>query len=79
MHECTSIIINSFHFLRQNLFNKGFVVKGEGGSLESKWKRTGVGEGREGGQAYLYAHSEKNCLIFQTAKSVSANKMLGSC
>ena len=24
MHECTSIIINSFHLFQQTLFNKGF-------------------------------------------------------
>ena len=44
MHECTSIIINSFHLFQQTLFNKGFVVEEEGGSLKSKWKQTGGGE-----------------------------------
>ena len=44
MHECTSIIINSFHLFQQTLFNKGFVVEGGGGSLKSEWKQTGGGE-----------------------------------
>ena len=44
MHECTSIIINSFHVFQQTLFNKGFVVEGEGGSLKSELKQTGGGE-----------------------------------
>ena len=35
MHECTSIIINSFHLFQRTLFNEGCVV--EGG-------RVGVGE-----------------------------------
>ena len=30
MHECTSIIINSFHFFQRTLFNKGFAVEGVG-------------------------------------------------
>ena len=30
MHECTSIIINSFHLFQRTLFNKRFVVEGEG-------------------------------------------------
>ena len=35
MHECTSIIINFFNLFQQALFNKRFVVEGEGvrGSL----------------------------------------------
>ena len=45
MHECTSIIINSFHLFRRTLFNKGFVVEEVGGSLKSEWKQTGGGEG----------------------------------
>ena len=28
MHECSSIIINSFHLFQQTLFSKGFVVEG---------------------------------------------------
>ena len=75
MHECTNIIINSFHLFQQTLFNKGFVVKGVGESLKSEWKQTGGGRS----QAYLYAHSVKNCLIFQTANRVPSNKLLGSC
>ena len=39
MHECTSIIINSFHLFQKTLFNKGFVVEGAGGSLKKEWKK----------------------------------------
>ena len=31
MHECTSIIINSFHLFQQTLFNKGIRVSLVGG------------------------------------------------
>ena len=45
MHECTSIIINSFHFFQRTLLNKRFVVEGGGGgSLKSEWKQTEEGE-----------------------------------
>ena len=30
MHECTCIIINSFHLFPRTLFNKGFFVEGVG-------------------------------------------------
>ena len=38
MHECTSIIINSFHLFQQTLFNKGFAVEGRGGVLKERMK-----------------------------------------
>ena len=38
MHECTSIVINSFHLFQQTLFNKGFVVEGRGGILKEPMK-----------------------------------------
>ena len=43
MHQCTSIIINSFHLFQQTLLNKGFVVEGEG-VLKERIKKTGGGE-----------------------------------
>ena len=43
MHECTSIIINSFLLFQQTLFNKGFVVEG-GGVLKEQMK-TNKGRG----------------------------------
>ena len=30
MHECTSVIINSFPLFQQTLFNKGFLIVGDG-------------------------------------------------
>ena len=38
MHECTSIIINSFHLFQQTLFYKGFVVERGGGVLKEQMK-----------------------------------------
>ena len=38
MHECTSIIINSFHLFQQTLSNKGFVVEGGRGVLKERMK-----------------------------------------
>ena len=38
MHECTGIIVNSFHLIQQTLFNKGFVVEGRGGVLKEQMK-----------------------------------------
>ena len=38
MHECTGIIVNSFHLIQQTLFNKGFVVEGGGGVLKEQMK-----------------------------------------
>ena len=58
MHECTSIIINSFHLFQRNLFNKGFFEEDGGRSLKHEWKQTG------GGQASslsLCSLCEKNC------------------
>ena len=43
--------------------------------LKERMKKTGGGRS----QTYLYAHSVKNCLIFQTANRVPSNKLLGSC
>ena len=75
MYESTSIIINSFHLFQPTLFNKGFVVEEGGESLKSERKQTGGGES----QTYLYAHSVKICLIFQTENKVPSNRFLGSC
>ena len=38
MHECTSIIITSFHLFQRTLFNKGFIVV-EGPSRANKNKQ----------------------------------------
>ena len=46
MHECTSIIINSFHLFKRTLFNKGFVVE-EGGKEVLK-ERMKANRGRGG-------------------------------
>ena len=79
MHECTSIIINSSYLFQRTLFNEGFVVeKGQGGG-GGVLKRANENKQREGrSQTYLYAHSVKNCLIFQTANRVPSYKLLGS-
>ena len=45
MHECTSIIINSFHLFQRTLFNKGFVVEGAKRVLKERMK---TNRGREG-------------------------------
>ena len=76
MLESTSIIINSFHLFERTLFNKGFVVEVGEGVLKERMKTY---SGRGGVKAYLYAHSVKNCMIFQTASRVLSNKLLGSC
>ena len=59
----------------QPFFNKGFVVEEGGESLKSERKQTGGGES----QTYLYAHSVKICLIFQTENKFPSNRFLGSC
>ena len=46
MHECTSIIINSFHLFQQTLFNKGFAV--EGGRAKSLKVQMKTNRGRRG-------------------------------
>ena len=38
MHECASIILNSFHLFQQTLFNKEFIVEGEEGILKERVK-----------------------------------------
>ena len=53
----------------------GLLWRGEGGPKRANENKQG--EGRN--QTYLYAHSVKNCLIFQTANKVLSNKLLGSC
>ena len=75
MHECTSIIINSFLLFQQTLFNKGFVVEGGGGVLKEQMK-TDKGMG---GVKPFSMLTLKNCLIFQTANRVPSNKLFGSC
>ena len=75
MHECTSIIINSFLLFQQTLFNKGFVVEGGGGVLKEHMK---TDKGRGGVKPFSML-TLKNCLIFQTANRVPSNKLLGSC
>ena len=45
--------------------------------VSSQSHLAGSPEGRS--QTYLYAHSEKSCLIFQTANRVPRNNLLGSC
>ena len=73
MHECTSIIINFFNLFQQALFNKRFVVEGEGarGFLTANKN--------EQGERIFMLTLERNCLIFQTANRVPSNKLLGSC
>ena len=44
MHQCTSIIINSFQLFQRTLFNKGFDVEGETGILKEQMKTNGGGE-----------------------------------
>ena len=46
MHECTSIIIKSFHLFQLTFFNKGFVVEGEREALK---KRMITKKGRQEG------------------------------
>ena len=46
MHECASIILNSFHLFQQTLFNKEFIVEGEEGVLKERVK-TDRGRGEE--------------------------------
>ena len=48
MHECASIIVNSFHLFQQTLFNKEFIVEGEEGVLKERVK-TDRGQGGGGG------------------------------
>ena len=48
MHECTSIIINSFHLFQQTLFNKRLVVEGVREVLKEQIKTNRGGEGRGG-------------------------------
>ena len=43
MHECTSIIIISFHLFQRTLFNKGFVVEGGGGKSLKEQMKTNTG------------------------------------
>ena len=83
MHECTSIIINSFNLIQRNLFNKWFIVEegdGEGGGrgrLKSEWKQS---RGGEGSSVSLYLLCEKkNHPILQTVNRVPLNILLGSC
>ena len=81
MHECTSIIINSFFFLRRNLFNKELLWTGDG-VLRERMKTNRARRGEESSPMRDQALSlcslcQKNCLIFQTAKRVPSNKMLG--
>ena len=46
MHECTSIIINSFHFFQQTLFNERFAGEGAGGGgLLKERMKTNKGRG----------------------------------
>ena len=58
MHECTSIIINSFNLFQRTLFNKGFVVQGEMEVLKEGMK-TNRGMGGEGLSLYLCSLCEK--------------------
>ena len=46
MHECTDIIINSFHLFQRTLFNKGFVMEEEKEVLKKQMKTNRGGEGR---------------------------------
>ena len=78
MRECTRIIINSFHlfltyfffyvYLLLCFFNKGFVMKGEGGLKTNK-----KGDGQESCLS-LCSLCEKDCLIFQTENRVPSDK-----
>ena len=53
---------------------KGFLWRGEGGSLKSEWKQTtGGGEGLG---LSLCSFCEKSCLIVQTANRIPLNKLL---
>ena len=64
MHECTSIIINSFYLFQRTLFNKGFVVEGEREVLK-EWMKTNRESGGEGlSLLNLYAHSVKKIACF---------------
>ena len=76
MHECTSIIINSFHLFQQTLFNKEFVVDGEREVLKEQIKKLGGGEVLS---LSLCSLCEKIYLIFQTANRLPSIKLLGSC
>ena len=44
MHECTGIIVNSFHLFQQTLFDKGFVVEG-GRRVPKEEMKTNRGRG----------------------------------
>ena len=78
MHECTRIIIDSFHLFQQTHFNKWFAMEGEREVLKEQMKPN-RGRGGEGLSLPLCSLCEKNCLIFQTANSVPSNKLTGSC
>ena len=79
MHECTSVIICSFHIFQRTLFNKGVVVErgGRRGVLKERMK-TNRGRGGVKLKGSLCSLCEKNCLIFQLANRVPCNKLLGS-
>ena len=79
MHECTSVIICSFHIFQRTLFNKGVVVErgGRTGVLKERMK-TNRGRGGVKLKGSLCSLCEKNCLIFQLANRVPCNKLLGS-
>ena len=65
MHECTSIIVNSFHLFQRTLFDRGFVLEGEREVLKGQMK-TNRGREGEGLSLSLCSLCEINCLIFQT-------------
>ena len=57
--------------------NESFLIKGLLWSGKVIKMRMKTNRGRGG--VNLYAHCEKNCLIFETANRVLSNKLLGSC
>ena len=76
-----ALSLTPFFFLRRNLFNKGLLWTGDGVLRE----RMKTNRGRRGEESSpmrdqalsLCSLCQKNCLIFQTAKRVPSNKMLG--
>ena len=76
MHECTSIIINSFHLFQRTLFNKGFDVGGERGVFKEPMK---TNRGRGVVKPFSMLTLLKKFPDFSNSNRVPSNKLLGSC